>query len=131
MTYWSEADAAMLCEFRWGVSDCAAALAAFRAVHHLDLMAEFRGRYGTALAAFRIIRNGGGLLELARDVAHRHDLMPCGAEPGAFGVSVPGVARGLDGRALLFCPERDVWVGKTASGYYAGLPAAAGWTCKL
>lgn len=48
--------------FRWGSSDCAMwAADAFHSLRGVDLAADLRGRYQTALQALRIITPMGGL----------------------------------------------------------------------
>lgn len=53
--------------FEWGRADCAMlAFDAVRAVTGRDPAADLRGRYASALQAFRLLRNMGGLAGLVR-----------------------------------------------------------------
>lgn len=127
MIIWDEVERVMLRPWAWGETDCCtAACDVFRAVHGVDPMAALRGRYSTARQARALVMDRGGMGVMAGEMAALQGLQPCGSEAGAIGWT--DAADWARWGALVVCPEDGVWVGKSASGFVAGVPVKGAWT---
>lgn len=113
-----EVERVMAARWEWGVADCCtAACDVFAALHGVDPMAAIRGRYNTAIGAYRIIREWGGFPAMAEALARSAGLSVGAGAPGEIGLSAPGHAGGPDGRALLICVQPGHWAGKSETGF--------------
>lgn len=73
--------------FVWGVSDCCTrACDVFAALHGIDPMQAWRGRYACARGAARLVRSFGGWLAMCCAMAARAGLVVGADHPGALGV---------------------------------------------
>ena len=114
----------MLQRWDWGTVDCCTSSSdVFRCFTGIDPMKQLRGKYSTAIGAYKIIGEWGGFLNMAEQLAEINGLKPGKGEAGEIGVSTEGVTDGPFKRALLICFEPGVWFGKTENGY-AVLPNA-------
>lgn len=124
--------ATMARPWAWGAADCCTAASdVFLQLAGVDPMAPLRGRYRTALGAARLIRAWGGWEAMTASLADAAGLAlvePLAARPGDIGLTPPGMAIGMGGRALAICIDADgsstFWAAKSADGF-AALPCAA------
>lgn len=102
--------------FEWGVEDCCIFGANWvEMIRGVDLAADFRGRYLTAMGAERFIRSAGGLLALIAAQCEAHGLMPT-PSPALGDVAV--VTDGV--KDLVAIRTHDRWVCKTGTGLAGG-----------
>ncbi|MBV7394549.1 DUF6950 family protein [Mameliella sediminis] len=112
--------------FGWGVSDCCtAACDAFERWHGIDPMRSLRGACSDLPGALRLVRSGGGLLQVARDCAARAGLVEGAGDLGEFGVVTMPEGRHHRGfgAALGVRFSRGWWV-KTEGGVLILPPAS-------
>lgn len=106
--------------FAWGGCDCcSAACDTFAALWGFDPMAPVRERYTGARGALSLIKESGGLADLAQSLADRAGL--------ASGHAAGGLALSSDGRSLLICITPGQWAGKTERGFAIMRAALKGW----
>lgn len=114
----AEVERVMAARWKWGRADCCtSACDVFAALHGIDPMAPLRGRYASAVGAWRIIREWGGFPAMAEALARGAGLTVGRGLPGEIGLSAPGHAGGPDGRALLVCVRPGQWAGKSEGGF--------------
>jgi hypothetical protein len=102
--------------FEWGSDDCCTFGADWvEMIRGVDLAAEFRGKYLTAMGAERFIRSAGGLLALVAAQCEKHGLKPTPSpEIGDVAVVTEGH------HDLVAIKTRERWVCKTGSGLAGG-----------
>lgn len=102
--------------FAWGSQDCVLFAAdCVRACTGEDPAVEIRGSYGDALSAARVLRERGGLTEIA-DAHLGGEIAPALAQPGDVGIVLN------DGRECLAVCTGAMWHAPGATGLVA-LPA--------
>lgn len=110
------ADEVMSRPFSWGVCDCVTATCdVYLRLHGVDLLSPWRGRWTGAVSAERLVRDMGGPLACASEMARRAGLVQ-GAKTGGIGLS---------GRTLVVCVTPGIWVGKSKNGF--GIVRTSDW----
>lgn len=114
----AEVDRIMSARWKWGHADCCTAASdVFNALHGIDPMSPVRGAYDSLGGAARLIRNWGGFVSMAEQMARIAGLTVSAGQPGDIGLSPPGTADGPERRALLICIQPGHWAAKTGLGY--------------
>lgn len=111
--------------FAWGSQDCALFAAdCVLAVTGADPAADVRGTYSDANGAARVIRERGGLSEIAADRLGA-EISPPLAQPGDVGLVMSG------GRQCLAVCSGDAWVAPGLDGleYVPMNCAVTSWRC--
>lgn len=94
--------------FVWGECDCtSAACDVFRALHGVDPLAPWRGRYASVPQGWRLVVAMGGPDKAAEAMVQRAGMVP--------GQAVGGL--GLAGKSLLICIQPGLFAGKTQNGF--------------
>lgn len=116
LTAWLEVQAGIA--FEWGVSDCTLFPADWLRLWGPDPAKSWRGRYGSALGAARLIRQAGGYQSLCRGVLGA----PCTRRAPLPGDA--GILPARDDRRALeiggICLGGGEWVSRADSGLLMG-----------
>lgn len=120
----AEVEKIMSPHWRWGLLDCTTAASdVFAALHGIDPMAPVRGKYRSAVEAYRLIEAWGGMMAMGSALAHLAGLTEGISAPGEIGISKLGFCSGRWDRAAVICVSPGAWAAKTPEGF-ALLPNA-------
>lgn len=99
--------------WKWGEADCVlSACDVFHRLYGIDPARGFRGTYGSALQAARVIRRMGGPESAAEAVAASCGLAAGKGAPGELGLIPVSGCRMM----LTICVAPRQWAGKTETG---------------